>query len=330
MRKVLYYLLRALALILVAISLNFLLVHLMPGDPLLHILGEEEYFTLYYNYPEILDKVRAQYALGGSLFEQYIRFLWNTVTFQFGKSYISGQNVVQVVLFRLRWTLVLSVTAIILSAFVGGALGIFAGYHKGGRADSALTFVFLLFETIPANCLALIVLVIFAFNLHWFPVGGMASGGLTGWAKFADTLYHMVLPVSVLALFKTSTNFLMMKSFVSQIRDEEYILTAEAKGLPRHKVLFRHVLRNVAVPYVTLLCMQFGYMLAGSMLIEVVFSWKGLGTLIYDGVIQHDYPTVQLCFLLIAVCVIFFQFIADILAWKFDPRIKDGAVIHEA
>ena len=136
----------------------------------------------------------------------------------------------------------------------------------------------------------------------------------------------MVLPVSVLALFKTSTNFLMMKSFVSQIRDEEYILTAEAKGLPRHKVLFRHVLRNVAVPYVTLLCMQFGYMLAGSMLIEVVFSWKGLGT----GVIQHDYPTVQLCFLLIAVCVIFFQFIADILAWKFDPRIKDGAVIHEA
>lgn len=90
------------------------------------------------------------------------------------------------------------------------------------------------------------------------------------------------------------------------------------------------MLRNVAVPYVTLLCMQFGYMLAGSMLIEVVFSWKGLGTLIYDGVIQHDYPTVQLCFLLIAVCVIFFQFIADILAWKFDPRIKDGAVIHEA
>ena len=76
--------------------------------------------------------------------------------------------------------------------------------------------------------------------------------------------------------------------------------------------------------------MQFGYMLSGSMLIEVVFSWKGLGTLIYDGVIQHDYPTVQLCFLLIAVCVIFFQFIADILAWKFDPRIKDGAVIHEA
>ena len=140
----------------------------------------------------------------------------------------------------------------------------------------------------------------------------------------------MVLPVSVLALFKTSTNFLMMKSFVSQIRDEEYIITAEAKGLPRHKVLFRHVLRNVAVPYVTLLCMQFGYMLSGSMLIEVVFSWKGLGTLIYDGVIQHDYPTVQLCFLLIAVCVIFFQFIADILAWKFDPRIKDGAVIHEA
>ncbi|MEG2286010.1 MAG: ABC transporter permease, partial [Eubacterium sp.] len=120
-----------------------------------------------------------------------------------------------------------------------------------------------------------------------------------------------------------------MKSFVSQIRDEEYIVTAEAKGLPRYKILFKHVLRNVMVPYVTMLCLQFGYILSGSMMIEVVFSWKGMGTLIYDGVMQHDYPTVQLCFLLTSICVIFFHFIADILAWKLDPRIKDGAIINE-
>ncbi|MEG0379009.1 MAG: ABC transporter permease, partial [Eubacterium sp.] len=243
--------------------------------------------------------------------------------------YISGQDVVGVVLFRMKWTLLLAVSAIVISAVVGGALGVLAGYHKGGRLDSVLTFVFLLLETIPANCLALIVLVIFAFNLKWFPVGGMASGGLTGLAKFGDTLYHMVLPVSVLALFRTSGNFLMMKSFVSQIREEEYILTAEAKGLPRRKVLFSHVLRNVMVPYVTMLCMQFGTILSGAMIIEIVFSWKGMGTLIYDGVMQHDYPTVQLCFLMISVCVIFFHFLADILAWRLDPRLKEGAAIYE-
>ncbi|MEG2286009.1 MAG: ABC transporter permease, partial [Eubacterium sp.] len=93
-------------------------------------------------------------------------------------------------------------SAIVLSAFIGGALGVFSGYHKGGRADSVLTFIFLLLETIPANCLALIVLVIFSYNLHLFPVGGMASGSLSGFVKFGDTLYHMVLTVSVLTLFR--------------------------------------------------------------------------------------------------------------------------------
>lgn len=329
MKKIGFYVLRALLLILAAISINFLLVHLMPGDPLLHILGEEEYFALSNSYPQIVEQVRAQYGLDDPLIKQYALFLWNTVTLQFGKSYLTGQNVVDVVFFRMKWTMLLAVTAIVLSAIIGGVLGVLAGYHKGGRLDSVLTIVFLFFETLPANCLGLIVLVIFAFNLRWFPVGGMASGGLTGFAKFADTLYHMALPVLVLTLLKTSTNFLMMKSFVSQIRDEEYIVTAEAKGLPKRKILYDHVLRNVMVPYTTTICYQFGLILSGSMIVEVVFSWKGMGTLIYEGVMTHDFPTVQLCFLAISICVIFFHFVADVLAWKLDPRIKDGVLNHE-
>ena len=324
MKAITGYFLKALALILAAVSINFVLIHLMPGDPAIHIVGEQEYFTLTEKYPEILEEIKAQYSLDGSLLSQYFSFLKNTVTFQFGKSFITGENVVDAVLFRVRWTLVLALASIVISALAGGTLGVIAGYHKGGRLDSVLTFVFLFLETIPANCLALLMLLLFAFKLKWFPISGMASGGLGGAAKFFDTVYHMVLPVSVLSMFRTSSNFLLVKSFVSQIREEDFILTAAAKGVPKKTLLRKHVLGNVLVPYVTVLCLQFGFIFSGSMLIEVVFSWKGMGTLIYSAVMARDYPTVQLCFLITSACVIFFHFLADVLAWKLDPRIKDG------
>ncbi|MDO5422329.1 MAG: ABC transporter permease [Eubacteriales bacterium] len=323
-KQILRYLLRAVGLILVIITINFLLIHFMPGDPLIHILGEDEYYTLSIQFPEKLEEVKAQYALDGSLFLQYLRYLYHVITLQFGHSYLDGTDVVSTVLFRMKWTLILSLTAISLSALIGGALGVAAGYKKGGKLDAVLTFLALLLETIPSNCLALLALILFAYRLHWFPIGGMVSGGVSGVERIGSILYHMVLPVSVLTLFRTSSNFLLMKSFVSQIRDEEYLTVAVTKGLPSRKVLFRHLLRNVFVPYVTALCVQFGHILSGSMLIEVVFSWKGMGTLIYDGVIGRDYPTIQMCFLIIAICVIFFNFLSDILCMLLDPRIRDG------
>ena len=324
MKKLAGYFAKAVALILVAISINFLLVQLMPGDPIVNILGETEYFLLETKYPELLEEARAQYGLDGSLAEQYVRFLKNTVTFQFGTTFSTGRSVMDTVLVRMQWTLLLALSSIVLSAIIGGGLGIIAGYKKGGKLDGALTFIFLLLETIPANCLALLALMLFGFKLRWFPLSGMASGGVVGIARIFDTIYHMVLPVFVLSLFRTSSNFLMAKSFTSQIRDEEYITTALAKGLPKRVFFGKHILKSVIVPYVTLLCMQFGFIFSGSMLIEVVFSWRGMGTLIYSGVLARDYPTVQLCFLVTSVCVVFFHLVADILAWKFDPRIKDG------
>ncbi|MGI6012844.1 MAG: ABC transporter permease [Oscillospiraceae bacterium] len=318
------YLLRAAGLIFAIISINFLLIHFMPGDPLIHILGDEQYFTLLNQFPEKLAEVRAQYSLNGSLWQQYIHYLWQVITLQFGHSYIGGESVVSIVLFRMRWTITLSLCAIVISALIGGSLGVLAGYHKGGKLDSVLTAIFLFLETIPANCLALILLVVFSYKLRWFPVGGMVSGGLIGWKRIVSILHHMVLPVLVLSLFRTSSNFLLMKSYVSQIREEDYITVAVAKGISKTHVLFRHVLRNVLVPFVTTLCLQIGHILSGSMLIEVVFSWKGMGTLIYDAVNNRDYPTVQMCFLLIAICVVLFNFISDMLCMYIDPRIQDG------
>lgn len=323
------YLLRALLLILAVISINFVLVHLMPGDPLVHLVGEEEYYSLSAQYPEKLEEIRAQYSLDGNLFQQYIRYLGQVLTFQFGHSYIDGSSVAETVFFRMKWTILLALAAIVISAAVGGALGVLAGYKKGGKLDSVLTGFFLFLETIPSNCLALLFLILFSYKLHWFPVGGMAVGNVEGIEKIVSILHHMVLPVAVLVLFRTSSNFLQMKSFVSQIKDEEYITTAVTKGLPKRKLLFRHLIRNAMVPYVTVICMQIGHILSGSMLIEVVFSWKGMGTLIYDAVQTRDYPTVQMCFLVIAVCVVLFNFAADFLCMQMDPRIQNGVREYE-
>lgn len=318
------YLVRAVMLVFAIISINFLLIHIMPGDPVMHILGDEQYFTLYNQFPEKLEEVRAQYSLDGGLWQQYIRYIGQVITMRFGHSYIGGESVVSLVLFRMKWTVALSSCAIVLSALLGGALGVLAGYYKGGKLDAVLTAVFLFLETIPANCIALVLLVVFSYKLRWFPVGGMVSGGLTGWERSLSVLHHMILPVFVLSIFRTSSNFLLMKSYVSQIRDEDYITVAIAKGVSRAHVLFRHVLRNVLVPFVTTICLQIGHILSGSMLIEVVFSWKGMGTLIYDAVNSRDYPTVQMCFLLIAICVVFFNFVSDMLCMYIDPRIQDG------
>lgn len=318
------YLLRAVGLIFAIITINFILIHMMPGDPLMHILGDEQYFTLLNQFPNKLEEIRVQYGMGGSLIAQYFKFLYQVVTFRFGHSYIGGQSVASLVLFRMRWTVQLSLCAIVISSLIGGSLGVMAGYRKGGRLDKVLTGFFLLVETIPANCIALIALIIFSYRLRWLPVGGMVSGGLEGWARTVSMIEHMILPVAVLSLFRTSSNFLLMKSYASQICEEDYVTVAIAKGTSRAHVLFRHLLRNVLVPFVTTICLQIGHILSGSMLIEVVFSWKGMGTLVYDAVNTRDYPVVQMCFLLIAVCVVVFNFIADILCMWIDPRIRDG------
>lgn len=318
------YFIRSVFLILAIIAINFVLIHIMPGDPLMHILGDEQYFTLLNQFPEQLEAIRQQYSLDGNILEQFIRYLKQVITLQFGHSYINGENVVSTVLFRMRWTLTLSLCAIAISALIGGALGILAGYYKGRKLDSGLTAFFLFLETIPANCLALILLVVFSYKLRWFPVGGMVSGRVEGLERIFSILHHMALPVLVLSLFRTSSNFLLMKSYVSQIREEEYITVAIAKGISKAHVLFRHVLRNVLVPFLTTICLQIGHILSGSMLIEVVFSWKGMGTLIYDAVNNRDYPTVQMCLLLIAICVVLFNFVSDMLCMYIDPRIQDG------
>lgn len=312
----------ALLIILAIITVNFLLIRFMPGDPAVYIIGEDQYLRLEAEAPQVIEKVRQDYGLDESLWVQYLTYLDKTVHLDFGNSYRSKLPVLETVAFRMRWTLLLTIPAAVISAFLGGWLGLRAGWRKSGVLDTVCSPIMLLLNTIPTNCLAIIFLLVFAFHLGIFPIAGITSGGLFGAAKALDVLWHMALPLCVLVLLRTSSYYMLMKSTVQTIRNEEYIAAARSKGFSQGQVLRRHVLKNALCPYLTSVCMQFGHLLGGSMLVEVVFSWKGMGTLIYDAVNTKDFPILQTCFLFIGICVVAFNLLADILGMIIDPRTR--------
>ena len=312
------------ATIFIIISINFLMVRFMPGNVMQHLIGQEEYYYLMEAAPEQLEQLAEKYGLNGTLMEQYLRYLKSVAMLDFGISYGNKLPVAQTVGAACRWTLVLSVPALIIGGLLGGILGVFAGWKPGRLFDLIMTPFSLFIDTLPSNCIGVLALVVFAFRLRWFPISGMVSGTARGaWAYFQDVLRHAALPLGIIILYRICGDFILMKSCVSQIRSEEYIITAHAKGLPDRKVLFRHVMKNAMLPYITSMCMQMGHLLSGSMIIETIFGWKGMGKLFYDAVSNRDFPTAQMCFLISATCVVLANLLSDILITFIDPRIRE-------
>lgn len=315
----------ALLTIYIIITISFLMVRFMPGDPLVHLVGQDRYYELLNDSPAELERIASKYGLDKSLGEQYVSYLKSIVTMDFGIAYSNKEPVLDNVLYRIRWTLVLSLPTFIAGGFFGALLGIFAGWKPGGIFDKVCTPIMLFLNTVPSQCLGIIFLVVFAFQMGLFPVNGMTTGGKSGMAFVLDVLWHAALPLILMILFRISSNFLLMKSNVSQIRNEEYVNTAYSKGLTENRVLFRHVMKNAMVPYVTSLCMQFGSLLSGSMVLEVIFGWKGMGELFYNAVSNRDFPTAQLCFIISAVCVVGGNLLGDVFIAVIDPRIREGS-----
>ena len=314
-------LLGALLTIYVVITVSFFMVRFMPGDPLQHLVGQEEYYYLMENDPAELERLAEKYGLNDPVGVQYLRYLENVIHMDFGIAYSNKQPVVENVLNCMSWTIMLSIPTWIVGGLLGGILGVIAGWKPGKLFDSIMTPIALFLNTVPSNCIAILALVVFAYNLRWVPIGGMTSGMTTGWARTADILHHMALPLSILILFRVCGDFMLMKSSVSQIRREDYTTTARAKGLPERKVLFRHVMKNALLPYVTSMCMQMGSLLSGSMMIETIFGWKGMGQLFYNAVSNRDFPTAQLCFLISAFCVVTANLVSDLIITVIDPRV---------
>ncbi|WP_028315838.1 ABC transporter permease [Desulfatibacillum aliphaticivorans] len=311
--------------LLVIVSAQFFLFRAMPGDPLIHVLGEEGYLLASMN-PEEMARLRVEYGLDKPLPLQFASYLWETVHGRLGWSSTWNMPVFKIIMDRLPWTLLLMFPSIMLSVFFSALLGTWAGWTNDSLPQKWVSGFFLLLYSFPGYCLALLLVAALGFGCAIFPTGGMVPLGNPGQGfSLLDAARHMALPVLSLALSGTAYKFLVMKSAVMDITDQEYVLTAVAKGLSPFRVAVFHVFPNALPQLIHLAAMSLGHMVSGALLIEVVFSWNGMGVLMHEAVMTRDYPLLMGSFLVLTFCVMLANALADLLHKAVDPRVRDGA-----
>jgi len=310
-------LLQAVPLVLGILVLTFVLIHLAPGDPIYALAGQSGDAAYY-------AAMRAKFGLDLPLAEQLGIYLLNALHGDFGYSYTHSQPVFAVIADRIPATLLLMLPAVALSSGLGVWLGVQCAAHPDGPADHAIVTGTLLGAAVPAFWLGQILVIFFAAGLGLFPVEGMstARGSPTGLAGALDVLHHMVLPVLTLATLQLTLVTRLTRAGLRDALTEDYVRTGLAKGLNGVQVLLRHALPNALLPVVTLVGGQFGTLLTGAVLTEIIFAWPGLGRLLYDATLARDYPLLMGIFLLASVSVIIANLIVDLLYGWLDPRVR--------
>lgn len=325
LKKLLQYIL----VLLTAVTINFLLPRMAPGDPLLYFFDEGTLREL--THTQRMTALESM-GLGGSLFEQYVVYLKGVFSLDFGASIKYGVPAMEVILDRLPWTLVLIGPAMLLSAILGIAIGAFSAWNRGKGKDVSLLTVMLTFQAIPGFWIGMLFIAIFAVQLGWFPTYGAVSviqdGTTLGWLQ--DVAIHLVLPVTTLCIATIGSNYLLTRSSMLESLGQDYMTVAEAKGIKKHRLIFGHGLRNALLPVYTNFMLNLGTLIGGSVIVETVFSYPGIGRLLYESVVARDFPMMQAVFLLITVGVIATNILADLTYPLIDPRARRMKPLKEA
>lgn len=312
-------LVKAAAILIAIVVMNFFLVHAAPGDPAMVMAGEagaaDEKFVA---------QLREQFGLDRPLYEQLGTYVGKIVQGDLGFSYRQQRPVWDILAERLPATLVLTLTAFLLALAAGVALGTLAAVAVGTWADSAITLVALLAYATPIYWIGLMLSLLFSIQLGWLPAFGYETigAGYTGLAHVADVAVHLILPVITLALFYMAGYARLTRASMLEVRSLDFVKTAKAKGLTQGRIVTRHVLRNAILPVITVAGIQAGQLVGGSILIETVFAWPGIGRLAFEAVLQRDYQVLLGIFLVTSVMVILFNILTDILYGLVDPRIQ--------
>lgn len=307
----------ALVTLYIIMTLNFAIFRLMPGDPVSLVLSPE--FT-----PEMRQLLREMYGLDQPLMTQYLLYLKNVISFDFGRSFVTRQPVLGELLARLPNTLMLLGTAFVFNVIVGVVLGIKMATRQGSRVETGVTGVSLFFNAMPAFFIGLLLLLIFGYYWPIFPIRGtMSVPPPTGlWSIIVDRIYHLILPVVAVSLSGYGSWYLYTRNNVVGALEQDYVLTARAKGLTPREVLYRHAFRSVLPPIVTLVFLSLPGLITGAVITETIFSLYGVGRYLVDATLQQDYPVVQGCFFVIALAVLACNFLADLVYGLVDPRIR--------
>jgi peptide/nickel transport system permease protein len=299
-------------------SLNFFLVHLAPGDAADIIAGQSGHGT-----PEQVAALRHDFGLDLPLWQQFFVFIGRLLRFDLGTSSVQQVPVIDLILSRLPATLLLMVTAITLAIGLGVILGVAAARKRGTWVDHVIAVGALVFYAVPVFWLGLMLIVLFSIVLGVLPSGGMSDIGKSGsgFAHVVDVLRHLVLPAVTMALFYLALYTRVMRTSMLEVLSLEYIVAARAKGLREAAIAWRHAVPNAILPVVTLAGIQFGHLLGGSILIETVFGWPGLGRLVFDALLQRDTNVLLGILFVSSVVVVLANLLVDLLYGFLDPRI---------
>ena len=291
----------------------FFIISLIPGDPATAILGS-------YATPENVKLLNEQLGLDKGLVQRYFIWLGNLVQGDLGRSFALNRPVLDEILERFNATLILSGTAFILSSVVGVLIGTISAFKQYTITDKIITFTVLTGISLPSFFLGMMMILLFAVNLQWFPVSGMYA--IYGGGDFLDLIHHLIMPAIALALVATGVVARITRNSVLEILRQDYIRTARAKGVSEGNVLFKHVLRIAIVTILPILGLQAGFVLSGSVFIEIVFQWPGVGRMLVDAILKRDILLVQGGVMFVAACYVLFNIAVDLLQRYLDPRIK--------
>jgi peptide/nickel transport system permease protein len=286
------------------VTLVFFLVHLVPGDPARLIVGE--------NAPqEAYLAMRARMRLDRPLLDQYVAF-WreDILTGELGRDYVTNQPNVERIMRRYPLTIELAIAALAVVVAISVPLGVAAATHRGGPVDALSTLVALLGISLPSFALGPLLILLFSVTLRATPVSGSGS------------LRHLILPAITLGFALSAVVTRIVRSSVIEELGEDYVRTARAKGLAERRVLYKHVLKNSLIPVVTILGLQFGVLLAGAIVTEVIFNWPGIGQLLIQSINERNYSLTQGCLLLISVTYVVVNTATDLLYRWLDPRVR--------
>ena len=311
----------------------FGILHFIPGDPATAILGERAT-------PAQVVAIREQLGLNRPLVLQYLSFMGRLLQGDLGMSILSGTPIAQEIMTRWPATLELALSALLIALGLGVPLGILAAVYRARWPDQLIRIVSLVGVSLPVYWLGLLLVYLFAVTLHWLPTSDRLSleAGLTfvpitglylldallqlNGSVLGDVILHLLLPAITLSTIPLAVITRITRSAMLDALAQNYIRTAKAKGVPRFRVIAQHALKNALLPISTVTGLQFGTLLGGAILTETIFAWPGIGTWIYEGILNRDYPVVQIGVLLVAVIFVVLNRLIDIAYRWIDPRIE--------
>jgi peptide/nickel transport system permease protein len=315
MKQILTRLVLTLPVVWLVVSLVFLLIHLVPGDPVLQMLGEGAT-------PTDIGALRHQYGLDLPLGEQYLRYWAGVARGDLGTSIRLHDTVGHLVAQRYPYTLALTLASLALALALALPAGILAAVRRGRWVDQALGLVSLMGLSVPGLALGPVLILVFSIGLGWLPVSGANSGGAHGgWWPRIDWEY-LVLPAVAMGASLAAILTRMVRTAMLEELGQDYIRTARAKGLSETAVVWRHALPNALVPIVTVVGLQFGALLAGAIVTETIFSWPGLGRLTVSAISNRDYALVQGCLLSIGLTYVLVNLLTDVVYRWVNPRMR--------